>query len=250
MIEKTAGRLITEKELRAYAKCSQFFHYGGVVESDVQLQFLEMSYELLMVKILRKSSSDINLDISYAINRSVKNLDLQENYPPNVIAELKRHTIILLNEILKLFPLDTYQVIFGPWTFRQKVSRTALELSISSILLDKNSKTLHFIVFSPYKRDINRRNDPSLILKLISMHKLRSKFVSSNGNTKLHVISAKNDIQLEYSSYTNKTLTIDSTADRVKKMIQAMELDFHQPVLPCNYSCPFKQKCFFGDTDE
>jgi hypothetical protein len=241
-IPATAGRVISEEELRAYTKCSQLFHYGGTVEEPLLTKVVRFTVEHMLVTSLKEDIENPSLEFTPSLRRVLLQLKVKDLLQDAEVDQLLRNSTYALNEIWKVLNPKELMPISGPLDYKMKVSKTPVQLRISGVLRKQKTKELIVPVFMPVALSHSVLNDPVLHLKLdlirqfgTAHHKRPTASayafaVQSNGEVIFHLLK-----DTEQSKQRLKMIELQ---------IKAMEIGYHYPVLPCLHTCPFKQRCF------
>jgi hypothetical protein len=239
MIPKTAGRLVTESELRAYTKCSEFHNFGGTVDPEARTRIIAWAYERLVVEWLRKSLYDpldtINKYLQEAVKRDANELLQQQQQ------ELVRHGILILNDIFSLMPPDLYTPVFGPYEYTVKLSKTAVQLRISAAFRSTKNQTLHIVCFSPYLNQHAVMNDPVVHLKLATV-KNAVKPHGQRAQARIHLFSVSPTGSLVYNNLDTEEANPEFMK-HIVRLVKRMEAGHHFPLVPCPHTCQFKKQC-------
>lgn len=241
VIPATAGTVLTEERLRAFLKCSQFYHYGGVEKPHTKAMMAQYALEAWMALSLRDRRSDRALRITKAIMRATKDSGIGNDYLSQQVQKMQRETTLWLDSFLKIFKEDMYFPVTGPLPYRVVCSKTPIELRMSGIMRTAKNKTLHVISFSPHNDVHSQINDPITHLKL---HALKS-FVpkAKRPQAMLHMLWSTKQGELGYNNIDSNQLSPEYL-QMIESKIQEIENGRHFPVLPCLYDCKFKKsKC-------
>ena len=88
MTPATAGKILTESELRTYAKCSQLYHYGGSYDIDRQLVVIKHAFERIVADAIRKAGE--------SSRKNILDFELEETtIPHEVISEWDGARVLL-----------------------------------------------------------------------------------------------------------------------------------------------------------
>jgi len=241
----TAGKVLSEGDLRAYIRCSQLYHYGGKLESSLETKVAKRSLEWLTSHCLRKSVKDPSPLLMEAVLRAFKSLGLQNELLEGQINDLTNKTILWLYEFYKLFDPTEYFIVTGPLPYRVVVSKTPIELDISAVLRNRKNQTLHIISFTPHKHRHSQVNDPITHMKLHVLKGFVKRHKTGRELARLHTLWVKKEGKFGYSHINASDLN-PNYLKTVKGLMRSMESGFHFPVLPCTRYCSYKRKCFPG----
>lgn len=242
---ETAGKALSEAELRAYIKCSQLHHYGGKEEPAIQTKLTQHTVEYWMAQSLRTPHKKTQFLLTKAVASASAAARLDRDYLAGQAEGFRNKTFLWMDEFLKLFSPDRYHPVQGPMPWRVKVSRSYIDLLFSGVFRTAKNKTLHLLSFTPYKDRHSQVNDPITHLKL---HALKEHVRNDPRRPRavLHLLWAREDGTLGYTSVSSEELN-PKYMKMIKAKMQEMERGTHFPVLPCRYACPFKKKCFPGE---
>jgi hypothetical protein len=244
MIPATAGAIMTEERLRAYIKCSQFFHYGGMAQASLETRMAQYTLEYYLAAQIRMPHRGKSYILSRALLQAAKRCELDSKYLVGQVLKATTHTTLWMDEFLKTFSEDIYFPVVGPLPWRTVVSKTPIDLQISGVLRTEKNQTLHIIAFSPYKHHHSQINDPITHIKIAALRH----FVKGNGNrtqARLHFLWAQKNGGMGYDSVDSKSLN-PKYLKLIEQKVKEMERGTCFPVLPCPFKCTFKEKCFPG----
>ena len=239
----TAGRLITESELRAYAKCSKYHAFGGLYSPDDRLAVIQYAIEKAYATALRKNLQDPILAFTNAVQEKARSLERWQSLMEPQQADFVRECILLGNQVIKAFPAHEFLQVTSVYPFKVKLSKTPIQLSVSAIFKTPKKKTLHFISFNPYSGshaaywDIPSHLKIQYLKQHVPEHNLRKHraighiFGLSEKGSKLHHTTI-------YDTDINEDLLKSGL-----RLIQNMERSYSMPLLPCPYTCEFKKRC-------
>jgi len=242
MIPKTAGKILNEEEIRAYMKCSKFYSFGGKVQAPILTDILQYVFERLTSHVLRTEIGDPLFLIQSFIQKAIYSKGFHKELMDQQVAELVRRATLCLDDLFRIFTIGPYLPVYGPIDYRIKVSKTPLDLNISGIFRLVKNQTLHAVQFTPYINPLDMQNDPITHMKL----KVFSKAVKPHGKrrpqVKLHQFSIDSSNSLVYNSIDSNLLS-DKHLKIFSYLISEMERGVYFPRIPCNFMCPYKQKC-------
>lgn len=241
MIPATAGRIISEEELRAFTRCSQLFHYGGKVEESLLTTIVRSTVEHMIVLSLKDDIKNPSMDFVPSLRRVFIKYKVRDLLPDGEADALLRAATYALHNVWKILGAADVLTISGPLDYRVVVSKTPVALRISGVLRKRASRELIVPVFSPATNSHTSLNDPLLHLKLdvVSQfgipHHLRA-----TASAYVFAIQPDGDVVFNLVKDTENQTRLKM----IESQIKAMEIGFHYPVLPCTYACPFKGRCF------
>ncbi len=241
----TAGKILSEEELRAYTKCSQFYYYGGLVHSETPLQVVQTSFERVVADTIRTAHSDPTLRLTKNILHAIKATGAAKTLMEGQVQDLVRNTTLYLHEMFKFFSLDTYIPVTGPLPYILKVGRTPIELKLSGTFKTAQNQTLHAVCFTPFTTAHAAAADPVTHLKLQSLKQLVKPHYK-RAQARLHLFGISKRNQLVYSSLSSDESNL-SAIKQIEQVIKIMESGYHYPLTPCLFSCPFKETCKPGE---
>jgi hypothetical protein len=244
----TLGSVLTEQELRAFVKCSQFFHYGGLVEETLVQSIVRKTVEYMLAFSIKEEISNPAITFQKALRRIWVAENIDEKYTPTELQEILRCCTYALNKVWKILDPTEFYTVSGALPHRMKVSKTPIDLHISGLMRRKKTKELILPFFTPYGLLHSAETDPVLHLQMQLISQLGVKHWARPTVTALvmHIADKGEVTILEVSdtSYTGEQLS------SVNSLVQALESGYHYPITPCSYRCPFKTNCFPGRKDE
>jgi len=242
----TGGTALSEERLRAYFKCSQLFDFGGTVEPDLPNKMAQIAVEYYMSSRLRSPQRDRAYLVSKAVLHAAKLCELPCKYLAGQQQQLVNQTILWLDEFLNLFKPEVYLPVTGPLPWRRMVSKTAVDLHISGVMRTTKNQTLHVLSFSPFNDRQSQVNDPILHLKVLALQDF-VKNHATRPRTMVHMLWVRSNGKLGHDFITSKMLN-PQYLEAITKKVQQAERAEAMPLIPCPYKCPFKDKCYPGET--
>jgi hypothetical protein len=241
IIPSTAGTVLTEARLRAYTKCSQFYFYGGETQLPDKIAVLEQAYARSILELIQKPDSDPTQVIAKMVIKTIRDMNLRSKYLEAEIPNITRSSVLLLHEVLKKIPPSKYLPVYSVFEYRTKVSKTPIDIKVSALLRSRENRTIHIVVFSPYKDVPSIKADPTHLLHLTTLAQLANKDSSLEHPSILHIFGLTQDNEFLYVEY--KHNQIPEQRDRVKSLIQSIEQGHHYPLVPCTLKCKYKLTC-------
>jgi len=243
MIPKTAGKFLNEDDLRAYAKCSRYYHLGGEHTEEHLVAIIRYVFEALTSHSIRKDIKDTLYTMQKYIYRSMKELKVQENLLDSQVQTLHRKATLILSEIFLSFSLDQYLPVYGPFEYNTKVNKTPVTLKVSGLYRSKKNQTLHIVCFTPYTHTHAALNDPVMQLKLQTLKHVVKPHGSGRPQAKLHIFGLNSKSNLFYTSQDSRDIN-KTTLHQVTQLVTQIETGNHFPLVPCPYMCKYKQNCY------
>jgi hypothetical protein len=240
----TGGTALSEERLRAYFKCSQFFHFGGKAEASIENRMAQIAIEYYISAKLRSPERDRAYLVTKAIFHAAQICKLNAKYLVGQKQQLVNQTTLWLDEFLQLFNPEVYFPVTGPLPWRTTVSKTAIDLHMSGVFRTAKNQTLHVISFSPFIDRHSQLNDPISHLKIQALQA----FVKANPNRPkaiIHTLWAKRNGALGIDQLASSIVNPDYIKAITAKVQQAERAE-HIPLLPCPHDCKFKNKCYPG----
>lgn len=237
--------IMSEQRLRAYIKCSQFFHFGGEETASISTLMAQYATEYYLTATIRDPGKDRSYKITRAILQARRACELDLKYLTGQAEEMNSKTALWLEEFWNLFNPNVYLPVTGPLPWRTVVGSTRVDLQISGILRTAKNGTLHIISFTPYNSRHSQVNDPITHLKLNAMRA----FVKKNPRRTravLHLLWARSDGSMGYDRVDETTLN-PQYLSLIELKVKEAEAGLAFPVLPCKYTCQYKTKCFPGE---
>jgi hypothetical protein len=246
MIPATAGEILTENRLRAFVRCSEFYHLGGNLEESSLQEVVRSVYENTLASIIRRPDLDPLHVMNKAAYRLIKATGMQDTHMQSQVTEFHRHTLLIANEIFTTLPLAHYTPVFGPFTYITRVSKTPIELRISGLLRSKKNKALHVVSFSPYREQHSVNNDPITQLKLTTLKHAVPPHNNRKADCRMHSFGTYNTGTLFYR-FTDTSHRNPEILKQITTMVRIMEQGFRYPITPCPHNCKFKEICQIGE---
>lgn len=255
------NRLITESELRAFVRCSEFSFRGGLVELPLRTALIDFAYVNLILHMMRNENFDYKYRLNQVLLTAHRHLSLGD-MEQSEKQELLRVAALGVEQIFQTLPPNLYLPVFGAFEYPVKISKTSLMLRVSSILMTRQnlhdwtkktvvdkeyrSKTIHAVTFSPYSimRDIS--SDPVQQVKALTLAASNPVRVNPHHiQVKLHVFSASNHATDLNYTYIQHRIPIDYSTwgQYLEAPMKLLEANYHYPVVPCLYACPYKNVC-------
>lgn len=246
----TAGKVLTEKDLRAYAQCSEFWSRGGQYQLIPEHQIAKTAIESMLSHSVRSSIEEPINHFNKFVKESFKlNSHLLENKDKNQIREIHDRTTMYLYSYLKIFRPKVWVPVTGPYVWRIKVSKTPVDVSVSGIISNKQDQRIQCVYFSPYYEPHSKLNDPVIHLILDTYSRAATTSVRyKRPNAQVHIIYfSKSDWDIKHNVVTSNELS-KSSLQQVIRMVKGMEGGYHFPLVPCRYTnCPFRSDCYPKD---
>lgn len=236
----TAGRILTESEIRAYLKCSEFYKFGGQYKPPIKTQIIQRTIERVISEGLRKERTDPTFILTKTVLEGIRKANLHEELLEPQIDALQRRCIVLASEVFNILNLNKYHAVSGPMPFRVRVGRTAIELQTSATLRTTENQTLHVISFTPYSNAHAMRWDITTHMKLKALQRLVKPHKGRKADVRMHLFGVTEN--LVYTFLDDKDMNQDLIS-KGRAIINQMEAGYHMPLIPCPYGCPFKQQC-------
>lgn len=234
--------VISEEQLRAYVKCSEYYHREGIVEKSFPLRLVEHAVEKTILSLLKTGRSKSASDLQGILVNSIGQVGSHDLLEPQVNHYLNIG-LIWLKEFFSIINLENYIPIYGPTKPRTKISKTPIEFKVSAVLRSKKSQTLHLLIFTPGATKHYMKNDPVPLLAINAYKHLVKTHQSNRPQVIAHCFGYGKNNNLNY--YTVDSNEFDETKlERITSLVKGMEAGFHYPVLPCFHKCKFKKECY------
>ena len=233
---KKKQRIFTQEEFRSFLKCPRFYSYGGKVSFSPEIEIIEALFERVCSLYLKNQSYDLNnlysdgLVIVNRYNKQHKLLESQYN-------KLLNSVIIFLNEVFTHLNIFDMYPVYGPILLNKPISKSIIKIKSSGVFRAKN-QTLHLVLFSPYKTRLNVLNDPIVHFLNESFRDFVKGHKSKRPKVIVNIFYYKKETELGYIRYKPNLKTRNYLQEIVK-----LESTIFNPVLPCNYSCNYRNKC-------
>jgi hypothetical protein len=203
------------------------------------------AFEKIVSDALRRPDADPLKRFTSNIMSGLSEIESLNTLLDGQVEELVRNSTNYLREVFGFFSLKKYIPITGPLPYTLRVRKTPIELNLSGTFRTKKNKTIHAVSFTPYYSSHAMVNDPITHLKLASLRNFVTKRHNST-QAKLHIFGINKSGSMTYTSVNSNQSTVKHVK-QVERMIQAMELGIDYPLVPCPYSCVFKEKCRPGE---
>jgi hypothetical protein len=243
-VPATAGKVITEHQLRAYLKCSEFYSFGGVYETPVKLRIVERTVEKLISSILRQTHRDRTLIFTKALLEATRAFKLNETMLEPQVEKLIRECTILTDAVFAKIPMKKYFPVTGPLPFRVKVSKTPIDMKVSGVLRTTKDLRIHIVTFLPYSNPHAVRWDVGTHLKLLHFKQAGIRDTRGHLNKiNMHCFGISEESnELTYALLQDEDLD-QNLIHRAQQLVLNMEQGYKMPLVPCMYACPYKKKC-------
>lgn len=238
----TAGKVLSESELKSFLKCSQYHFYGGRQEVPVVLSVVKATVELMMANAVEESIEAPSMAFLPYLQKTIGKLNLRRLYLEGEIFDITNKSIFALTEFFNIVNYKVYGPLLGPSYYRVKISKTPLDIRISTILQRKGAQELIGIYFSPYTLRHHMLNDPIPYLQLRLLEKFGKDHFNRNTSS-MFIIGIDKNGEVIVHSVGNKDFKEESYAV-IRSAVQSIEMGFHFPLNPCQHFCEFKDKCF------
>jgi hypothetical protein len=238
----TAGIVLSEDSLRAYFKCSQYYHYGGIQETPVLMTVIKTTIELMMAEAVEKEIDSPSTSFLPYLQKAIGRLNLRRLYLEGEIFDLSNKAIFALTEFFSLVSPAKYLPFTGPTLHRVLISKTPIDLRVSSTMIRKGTQELIGIYFSPYVLNHHTQNDPIPYLHLRLLEKFGTDHFKRN-TASLFVFGVDKNGGLTTQVLGSKDFKEDSYV-LLQGVVRAIEMGIHFPLNPCQHYCEFKEKCF------
>lgn len=259
VIPSTAGKVLTENELRAHFKCSQFYFFGGTFEEPVLIQIVRETIEYMTVRALKEGVFHPRKTFTPYLQRVMMRMDLERTMTEGEIDHLHRGAVYWLNNFWTYYKPSRYLPVLAAIPYRVRVRRTPIDLHLSAIFRNIANQTLHVLHFSPYQTPHGMLNDPVVHLKIPTIKPYVKKF-GSRAQVRVHLLGANANVggasYNQHPKFLQRTLDSEEANPQyltmIRGVIDSLESGVHYPVVPCKYKCPFTTRCFpyGGDSGE
>lgn len=240
----TAGKILTEKDIRAYVKCSEFYSKGGTIIPNFGLRVVRYAIEKTIINSLRYPNKPISRDLQAIVIDAVTKVNRTEKLLEPQLRRYMNVTLLWIREFFDIFPIEKYIVVSGPTKPRVIVSKTPIKVRVSGIFRSQKRQTIHAIVFTSGATEHHIKNDPVLHLVLKILKPLVKKHQQTDRpQVVLHVFGFGKNNNVIYYTYDSNYIN-ETKIKMVESLVKTMEAGHHFPVLPCLYSCPYKKECF------
>ena len=243
-IPKTAGKIITEAELKAYTQCPRLYRLGGKIRVSMGLKVVRDTAEVIYLKYLKEISKDPLKDMHTAMLRSLIKYNVDEHLLDAQLNKLSSSCMLWLKELFDIFPMNVYLPILGPVEPLFKINRTPIKLHISGLFRTVKNQTVHAVSFSEYDDELSISNDPTIPLKVELLKPYVAKHMrSGRSRVNLHLFAFRKDGSLRYQKHTS-TNSNKENLTMVQLLVSGMEQGIHYPIVPCPFfRCERRKSC-------
>ncbi len=240
-IPATAGKQITEAELRAFTKCSEFYNFGGSVPGEFRLHLLAKTTERMLGRSIEnnepywiKFHSSVASKVAAKLNQKAQLID------GVVEREIIRNGIDV-GQVFNTLSPAIYKIVSGPVEIPYKINKTQIKLQVSGVFRSMKNETLHVLTFSPFVNEQSAANDAVNQIKAMSLqHLVRERGVRPQ--IRLHTFAVNDTSETHYSTLTSIEIS-DDQKKKINSLVMLMESGYHFPLVPCPYQCPYKSIC-------
>ena len=236
--------LLTEEKIRSFVMCPRFVSFGGTNVFPDSTNLLRLSTEKAISDCLRKNRLDPDMRYMKALIKSTQELGLKDKYSEGQLLVMQTAVARSLGELFSAFGANKYLPVFGPTPWKVRISKSAVQMQISGILRSVDNQTLHIIDFTPYQEMHGIRNDPIIYLKAKTIMQFVKPWFNRS-QCVIHTFGLGETYNLIYHSLDSENIK-DTELNRIKVLVQGLEIGLDFPTLPCKVKCPFKSKCFLG----
>jgi len=240
-IPATAGQILTEERLRAFTKCSQFYHYGGELKESTLVHLLRETLEYMVAKSLRHPIVDPQKKFTVFLNTTMNRLRIRDDYTEGEVMEFERKGIYFFTNFWRLFNPKFYVPVAGQTSFKAKISKTPVELKVAALFRHRARQTLHAIDFPPFSGDQNRLNDPISPLKVLLLKQFVKKHRERPQAT-LHMVWSLPGHNIGHRILSDTDIP-NHHLKMIRSVVELMEQGYHYPLVPCFTQCTFKSIC-------
>lgn len=241
-MKETAGRILNEEDLRAYSRCTQFYHYGGKAEYPVVTSLVKETVERMVCDALLLDIENPRQNFIPYLKSSMRSQGVYKHLLEGEQIDLQTKSTFALNDFYALVSPNMYIPIAGPYTFRFTVEGTVLELTTSAIFRKASSKELIGIYFSPFTVEHSMLNDliPYYLTMLLSQYGQKH-FARNTASVFVFGFD-------KFGKIVSRVLGDKEVNQEVKvvlaNLVRGIRAGVHFPLNPCQLSCPFKQTCY------
>mgnify|MGYP001578198891 CR=1 FL=1 len=244
----TIGRVLSQEELRAFIKCSQFFYYGGLVQETSVQAVVRKTTEYMLAYSLKEDLTNPALGFATALRRIFVGENLEARFSDTECNEILRACTKALHGVWRELDPEVYFPVAPALDYRFKVSCTPIDIHLSGLLRRKQNKELVIPLFTPYASNHSAENDPILHMQLNLVKQFGTKhWQRPTVTAKTMYISDSGDLQvcnIGDTSYNGDEFRM------IEQVVKCLESGYHFPIVPCTGRCPFKLNCFPGRKDE
>ena len=237
------GGIKTEEELRAYARCSRFFEFGGKVELPPRVRIFKHLIEYIIANTMRVGVDDPFKVLNRAISTVIARERKLDNLLEPELDKLAHVAAVWSYDFFSTFSFSKYRPISATRNAFAKVSNTSFDLQISGAFRSIDNESVHIIDFSPYGSEHAIINDPVTHLKLQLFGGLVTQYHNNKRPASVyHGFHISEADVFTYARLDSNQID-DGYMDRLIMEVKLMEKKHAYPVVPCLYSCVFKDRC-------
>ena len=248
--------IYTESQIKAFFKCSNFYHLGGSVYQyhPSQLLFFQTLKDFYLC-ILKSEIEEFDKDLIRILKKNI-NLHYPEINSIDDFQYLLNWTLSLLNDFFQTFPFHKYTPLFVPHTPVLNYADINISLNFDLLLVQNNKMAfMHAICFLPKNDTHHSNNDFFNFIKLKYLNSTYNERRYSVPPVKLHNVS------LEPASFRNRSnrnyslskVTFDSmhhndilnTKIALNYFVKNKETPLIKPYCDI-YDCPKRKECKYA----
>ncbi len=266
-IATTAGKVLSETQLRALLSCSEYYSFGGEVQSNWWVPILSnvISYPILDSSVSLKDITSVSSPLYKQSKKLLKKIDKDRKVFSTHFSRTQFHHA-LVTQFSNLYRgLDMYKskAVLGPTKLRVRFSKTPVDLSIegaiatSAPFLGEQRDRYTFIKVSEAITASHARRDPLMFKTAEAVSSLLKHTVSSDSlhpdsclyyiglQTKLKTFP-KNPLYFKLYSYRIPLGSLDKQKSlHIESVVKAYEQHGSFPAYPCPVkNCKFRKECY------
>lgn len=224
--------VLTPERFRAYLKCSELYHLGGILDSSDLLDITILILKKQIINTLRDNSLTLISHDNYFLS-TINTIDLSSYLLPQ-LQELKKNSYRWLKESTKFF--NNKLVMTGSLNLNYK------HISIPIIGTFYKDTLVEGVIISPYDNPRFALVDPVVHMAYSELTRLIKSHNSDRSiRVWLHVLGCNSKQSFFCKTIKNINKAKLQEADNILSYI---EKDIHRPLLPCPYRCVYKSICF------
>jgi hypothetical protein len=237
----TRGKIISEADLYTYMKCSELYHLGHDHKLPNDLLVLKQAFRKMIINKFKNGRRKANTNnLVHSIEKAIRDLEIQKYEMEDTVDKIRRSTILAMDQIFGFLPLAEYDIVSGPMPIRIHTRDSCIELEIDAILKKKHKDALQIVGFVHGVHHHTFAWDIPTHLKI----QYAKQFVNTTRKTKeykvkAHIFGYSTSLDLLHTTITDRDLNQNLNA-RIKDLLNNMDRGYHMPLLPCLYSCKYK----------
>lgn len=232
--------IVNENDFKTLIMCPKlfFFQKENPTEDELKTKILNQIHSKITLYFLKNKRIDKGIIYRMTLKAFLKEVECRKDILPAEKTNLLNSIILSLDSSIKLFNIEDYIPIFGPFLLNRKISNSIIKLKINGIYRSIKKKTLHIVVFSSYKSRHSILNDPTIQYKIQELRTLVPEHYTRRTRVYAHVFYEKGD-SLQKEIISSEELSINN----FEPLIKLAESNSYYPIVPCLRKCKYKKTC-------